>query len=130
MDARLVRFQDSDGDQVAHPAGGTFFAGGDKLEGTVVRDRFSVLRVGNQYGCIVDVGRNFAERIDHLVAIGSGGDEIEQELLAVGLVGNAELGKQIDERHAGVGLVGFGVLVVDGNGFMGQRGQGGRGPFG
>jgi hypothetical protein len=43
---------------------------------------------------------DFANRVDHLVAVRSLGDDVKAEILAARLIGHAQLGKQVRQGHA------------------------------
>ena len=57
------------------------------------------------------------------VAVASGGDDVIGEAFAAELVsgGRSVFGEQVGERDSGVGLVGLGVDVVEGDGFLRER---------
>ena len=64
-----LRSKNADGHQVAHPARRAFFARGDQLERPIGGDGLAVFAVGHQHGCVMHVGCDFTERVDHFVSV-------------------------------------------------------------
>ena len=120
-DSQLLRRLHADGDQVANPARGMLFTRGYELQGSAVCEGFAIQGIGNHHCGVVHIGGDFAQRVHHLVAIAPFGYQVKAELLSARLLGYAQRLEQVDQVHTGVGLVGLGVLVVNGDRLMGQR---------
>jgi hypothetical protein len=96
----LLGRQDADAHEVAHPPRGALFSCHDELKETIVPQGFSVDRVRDQNRAVMHIRCDFADRVDHLVAIRSLGDDVEAEILAARLAGHAELRQQVRQAHA------------------------------
>ncbi len=70
----------------------------------------------------MEAGVGFGECEDGFVAVAAGGDDVFREAFAAEFVsrGRSVFGEQVGERDSGVGLVGVGVDVVEGDGLVGE----------
>ena len=71
------------------------------MQGARGRQRFAIDSVCDEDGTVVDVGCDFAQRVDDFISVGADGDEVNAEVFAAGFVWNADAREQVNERNTG-----------------------------